>query len=91
MNSNEIRIDELSKWKQTLEAERYELSKEIEEIEEIGEQVIRFKARCDVYADLANIKALEHKELENKNQRKLQEIDTILAQINTKLQIMGVF
>ena len=91
MNTNEIRIDELSKWKQTLEAERYELSKEFEEIEEIGEQVVRFKVRCDVYADLANIKAMEHKELENKNQRKLQEIDTILAQINAKLQIMGVF
>jgi len=91
LNTHEIRIDELTKWKQTLEAEKYELSKEIEEIEKIGEQVIRFKVRCDVYADLANIKALEHKELENKNQRKLQEIDTVLAQINTKLQFMGVF
>ncbi|MDR3539866.1 MAG: hypothetical protein P4L69_02695 [Desulfosporosinus sp.] len=92
MDTKEIRIDELSKWKQTLEAERKELlSQEIEEIEEIGEQIIRFKVRCSVYHELANIKETEREGLENKNLKKLNEIDTILAQINSRLQMMGVF
>jgi len=96
----EIKIDELSKWKQALEVDLKELSKELDKVQEkIIRQAIRFEifkgienkqnVAEELYENLKKIN-IEKETLEKETFKKQEEIWTLITMINIRLTAFGV-
>jgi len=98
----EIKIDELSKWKETLELDLKELIKELEKVEE---QFIRQKTRFEIFNgieskqnqkqakelyDYLGTLVIQKGSLEKETTEKQAEIWMLITHINMKLVALGV-